>query len=79
MDDIALEEAKASIKEFGFNPDDFEFTHLDTTKIGPGIVAETGQMTIRNKLRNATRVYNTGHGTARAVAFDGELKAGYFR
>lgn len=79
MHDDELEDAKDAIRGQNLNPDDFEFSHRDTSQGGSGIFAVTGEVTIRNKKTGIEKVYATGHDTAWPVEFGDDLKAGAFR
>ena len=68
----------SSIKQHGFQENDFELTQQREPTSGTGIYAITGTVTIRCKPNEREKTYKAGHGSSWPSQFHDDLASGVF-
>ncbi|MDE2260746.1 MAG: hypothetical protein KGK17_10545 [Betaproteobacteria bacterium] len=78
LGDSERQDFYSSIKQHGFQENDFELTQQRDPTSGTGIYAITGTVTIRCKLNGKENTYRAGHGSSWPSQFHNDLAQGVF-
>lgn len=78
ISETELEDVHLSLRESGYNADDFDIWDTVDPLPAQGIGAITGTVTIKNERTGISQTYAAGHRTSWPAAFDQDVKAGVF-
>ena len=79
MHKTELEDFNTALSTNGYSKADFELNEKDLTNWIPNtVVSRHGEITVKRKSTQKSRVYKSGNGTHWVVDFEIELKQGLF-